>query len=51
MEQHEQMTGFDLDEQYKEMQFCKPSTNVNKPVDKKKPSKGPRIVGILCGDK
>lgn len=35
MEQQGQLTIFDLEDQYEEMKFKKPSTNVNKPVDKK----------------
>ncbi|MGN4125077.1 hypothetical protein ACMGD3_08695 [Lysinibacillus sphaericus] len=47
-EQHEQMTIFDLEDQYEELQFRKLFTNVNKPVDKtKKPLKGPRLVGYI----
>ncbi|QTB12549.1 hypothetical protein J2B92_17050 [Lysinibacillus sphaericus] len=45
MEQQGQLTIFDLLDQYEEMQF-KSSTNVNKPVDKKK-LKGPRKVGYI----
>ncbi|MGE6515834.1 hypothetical protein [Lysinibacillus sphaericus] len=48
LEQQGQMTIFDLQDQYEELQFKKLSTNVNKPVDKKKkPLKGPRIVGYI----
>ncbi|MFJ7407554.1 MULTISPECIES: hypothetical protein [unclassified Lysinibacillus] len=46
MEQQGQLTIFDLLDQYEEIQFKKLSTNVNKPVDKKK-LKGPRIVGYI----
>ncbi|AHN23928.1 hypothetical protein [Lysinibacillus varians] len=35
MEQQGQLTIFDLEDQYEEMQFKKLSTNVNKPVDKR----------------
>lgn len=35
MQQQGQLTIFDLLDQYEEMQFKKPSTNVNKPIDKK----------------
>ncbi|MFY0521430.1 hypothetical protein ACOMCU_26975 [Lysinibacillus sp. UGB7] len=48
LEQQGQMTIFDLQDQYEELQFKKLSTNVNKPVDKKKkPHNGPRIVGYI----
>jgi len=46
MESIGQMTIFDLLDQYEEMQVRKPSTAVNKAVDKKK-SKGPRIRGYI----
>lgn len=36
MQQQGQLTIFDLLDQYEEMQFKKPSTNVNKPVDNDK---------------
>ncbi|UPW81890.1 hypothetical protein [Lysinibacillus sp. Ag94] len=35
MQQQGQLTIYDLLDQYEEMKFKKPSTNVNKPVDKK----------------
>jgi len=47
MEQQGQLTIFDLIDQYEEMQFKKSSTNVNKPVDKKRKLKGPRKVGYI----
>jgi len=36
MEQQGQLTIFDLEDQYEEMKFKKPSTNVNKPIDNDK---------------
>lgn len=36
MQQQGQLTIFDLLDQYEGMQFKKPSTNVNKPVDNNK---------------
>ncbi|WP_176723222.1 hypothetical protein MKY08_01505 [Lysinibacillus sp. FSL M8-0337] len=47
MEQQGQLTIFDLMDQYEEMQFKKLSTNVNKPVDKKRELKGPHKVGYI----
>ncbi len=46
MEQQGQLSIFDLEDQYEEMEFKKASTNVNKPVDEKMYIE-PRKVGYV----